>query len=925
MGIGEIVYQILIGPLELFFEVLYTIANRLIGNYGLSIIVLSLIMNFLVLPIYQRADRMQEEQRDIEAKLHDGIEHIRKTFKGDERMMMLQTYYRQNDYKPTDVIKGSISLFLEIPFFIAAYRFLSHLGCLQGVSFGPIPDLGAPDGMIPFFGDLHLNLLPIIMTVTNVISAAIYTRGFPRKTKIQLYGMAAFFLVFLYASPAGLVFYWTLNNVFSLIKNVFYKLKHPKRVLAVMSAIAGIIFLVVGGMQLQPTLKRNLFLIGVGILLELPILFGLFRKKISIRLPANSLKPNKAVFLSGSLFLTVLIGLMIPSTFVKASPLEFIDVSNYLNPIWYVVSALCLSVGFFLVWLRVFYWLAADKGKCIFDRLVWAAGVVALVDYLLFGRNLGIISSDLVYENGLHFARKDQMLNLLLVIVIIIVVFLLLSKWQNHLKGILFAVVIAVAGLSLYNVNGIRAAISDASDIIANSTEQANWNLSQNGKNVIVIMADRAMGEYTPYIFNEKPELKEQFAGFIYYGNTMSYGGHTNFGSPALYGGYEYTPYEMNLRDEELLVDKQNEALKVMPVLFDQNGYEVTVCDPSYAGYSWVPDLSIYDEYPNIDAYITNGNFTDPATKAEQLKSTKRNFFCFSIMKSMPLFTQSVLYSNGSYNAGEKSKDELVYDTQEITGLYTAEGVTTKFMNTYNVLSSLPDITNIKEDETNTFLMMSNDTTHTPIMLQEPEYEPAMHIDNTEYEKEHADRFMLNGRTLEMDDELQVTSYQCNMAAYIQLGKWFDYMRENGVYDNTRIIIVADHGYETAQLEEFLLDGDPIEDLEYYYPLLMVKDFDSTEFKTSDEFMTNGDVPTIATDELITDPVNPFTGKAITSDAKQADELYVNASHIWDSTENNGKTFLPGRWLSLKNHNIWDINNWEIVQEDSISPLEEIE
>jgi len=92
LGIGEIIYQILIGPLELFFEVLYTIANRMIGNYGLSIIVLSLIMNFLVLPIYQRADRMQEEERDIEAKLHDGIEHIRKTFKGDERMMMLQTY-----------------------------------------------------------------------------------------------------------------------------------------------------------------------------------------------------------------------------------------------------------------------------------------------------------------------------------------------------------------------------------------------------------------------------------------------------------------------------------------------------------------------------------------------------------------------------------------------------------------------------------------------------------------------------------------------------------------------------------------------------------------------------------------------------------------------------------------------------------------
>ena len=53
-------------------------------------------------------------------------------------------------------------------------------------------------------------------------------------------------------------------------------------------------------------------------------------------------------------------------------------------------------------------------------------------------------------------------------------------------------------------------------------------------------------------------------------------------GTPALFGGYEYTPVEMNRRDDELMVDKQNEALKVMPVLFAQNGYQVIVCDPPY-------------------------------------------------------------------------------------------------------------------------------------------------------------------------------------------------------------------------------------------------------------------------------------------------------------------------------------------------------
>ena len=97
MYFGEIIYQILIGPLQLFFEMAYTLAYEIIGNPGLSIIVLSLAMNFLVLPLYKRADAMQEEERLMEQKLSAGVSHIKKTFKGDERMMMLSTYYRLND------------------------------------------------------------------------------------------------------------------------------------------------------------------------------------------------------------------------------------------------------------------------------------------------------------------------------------------------------------------------------------------------------------------------------------------------------------------------------------------------------------------------------------------------------------------------------------------------------------------------------------------------------------------------------------------------------------------------------------------------------------------------------------------------------------------------------------------------------------
>ena len=201
----------------------FTLSYQLTGNPGLSIVFLSLVMNLLVLPLYKRADAMQERARDVEAKLSAGVGHIRKTFTGDERMMILQTYYRQNHYKPTDAMKGSVSLLLEIPFFMAAYQFLSHLSIMEGTPLGPIENLGVPDTLLTI-GGMRIHVLPFVMTGINILSSLLYLKGFPLKSKIQVYAMAAFFLVFLYNSPACLVFYWTLNKLFSLGKNICYRL-----------------------------------------------------------------------------------------------------------------------------------------------------------------------------------------------------------------------------------------------------------------------------------------------------------------------------------------------------------------------------------------------------------------------------------------------------------------------------------------------------------------------------------------------------------------------------------------------------------------------------------------------------------------------------------------------------------------------------
>ena len=538
MSLYTIIETLLIGPLKLIFEIIYVVALRFIGHPGLAIIVLSLVMNILVLPLYKRADAMQEEARDTEAKLRDGIAHIKKTFSGDERMMILQTYYRQNHYSPLSALNGSVSLLLEIPFFMAAYQFLSGLEILDGVSFGPITNLGAPDGLL-VIGGITLNLLPILMTLINVISSAIYLKGFPLKTKIQLYAMALFFLVFLYTSPSCLVFYWTLNNLFSLVKTIFYKLKNPRKVLCVLTSVLGfILFSFTAFVYDTDSIKKRVFLIGIALLLELPLLLPVVRAKLHIQL--KEAIPNRKVFLLGCAFLTVLVGLLIPSNFIAASPQEYVDPSTFHNPLWYVVSSLCLAAGTFLVWMGVFYWLANSRGKAVFDKLIWILCGAMLANYMFFGTKLGVISSTLQYETGVSFSKVEQLVNVLILVVIAAAMYYLATKWRRFAAPVLLTAIIALGGMSIVNLVTIKSSVDEISlDSSSVESTSPHFQLSKSGKNVVVIMLDRAMNEYIPYLFQEKPELEKQFEGFTYYPNTISFGGFTNFGTPPLLRGDE--------------------------------------------------------------------------------------------------------------------------------------------------------------------------------------------------------------------------------------------------------------------------------------------------------------------------------------------------------------------------------------------------
>ena len=892
-------YNLIIKPLITLFEIVYGSANEFLWNYGLSIVALSLAMNFLVLPLYARADAIQAQVNAKEAKLAPWIKKIKENFKGDERYMILSAYYRESGYSVFAQLGNMLPLMLEIPFFIAAYKFLSTYEALQGVSFGPIEDLGSPDALI-CIGSLSINILPILMTVINIISGSIYSKGLPVKAKVQLYGMALIFLVFLYGSPSGLVLYWTLNNLFSLFKNIFYKLKHPRQILASIAGILGVMAVIYGIFFSKSAYythaTHQMIIVITGLLLIMPCALMIWnKKKGNSEKTESGHKSGKAElnYFLAAVYLTLLTGVLIPSAAIASSAEEFISIINPKNPTVYIGTAIVPAIGTFILWMSVFFFLTVKDSRKKFTSFVWSAAMVFTAEYLFFSGKYGTMTAKLIYDREPIFGFKQMMINLLILAAVGVVTFFI-SRYEKIVGTVLAAMILAVTGLGIKNVISINAQYKAYErDITTGSMGSPEIVLSSTGKNVLVIMIDRAIDGYVPYIMNEKPELKEKFDGFTWYPDNISYGSSTIFGAPGLFGGYDFTPEMMNRRSDELLANKHEEALKTLPTLLGEDGYHVTVLDPPYAGYSEIPDLSIYDGIPGVDAYNTR-RFSTGIEQSERIEKIKSgNFFRFGLFCTMPQCVQMVIYDGGCYydqTAGEPDYSEAYYS-----------------------LRMLSEITTVSDEYKGGALIMDNDTAHDSTLLQKPDYTPARYVQNSGY---HSDNELHDdeGNVIYFESNYQEGHYDHNMLAMMVLGDYFDRLRELGVYDNTKIILVSDHGTGLEHLESLMFDNGL--DAEWFNALLMVKDYNATGFTTDKTFMTNADVPAIALEGIIEDPRNPFTGSSIDMSRKQGVQ-HVLFSESWDVMENNGNVFKiggSGQWYEMQG-SVFAGDNWKAIDD----------
>ena len=917
VSVTQILWDVAVQPLVYLIELVFSIFWRFTDIPGIAIVGVSIAVNLLCLPLYRMADDVQEREREKQASMERWVSHIKKHFKGDEQYMMLSAYYYEQGYRPIQALAGSISLLLQIPFFMAAYSYLSNLEMLKGASFLFLHDLGNPDAMFTV-GGFVVNVMPIAMTLLNCASTVIYTRGRPLRDKLQAYLLAGLFLVLLYDSPSGLVFYWTCNQVFSLLKNIFMKvLKDPRTWALVIEqgAVLSAALWLVGTGRIETT---KMVVVGVAVLACFELLWAnawrnRHRGASEGFGPKVTGKTMTTQFLLAALAMTLLLGILIPSAVMADSPTEFLDTQNLSNPLGYLVHATGVWAGVFVIWFGIFFFLTPKKDRgayCLTSLLLVG---IFLVDYFMFGSGLGVISTTLVYDKPLQYDLGTQVLNLAAVAAAVAALYGVWRFKNQLVVPILTVVTLSIAALSVPNLLTVNDAYREVSELVAkddsalvdeSGTPRKIFHLSKTERNVVVLFLDRAISGYLPYIMAERPELTDKFDGFVYYPNTISYGSSTNVGSPPLYGGYEYTPTAINARDDVPLSDKHNEALLVLPTLLSRAGYATTVINPPYAGsYANIPDLSIYDNLKDTEAYDVRGHYTSLLRTQYGItggRDMDRTFVMHGLFKAVPVFLRGIVYNDGNYLSTE-----------------TANPPHNAFQSHYAVLELLPELSEVKAGAPG-FVQMCNETTHEPDILQLPDYTPSDYTDNEGLED--MGRFTLNGRTMLVDQDpdltyLRLSHYHVNIAALLKVGEWFDWMREQGVYDNTRIIIVSDHGRGLEQFEGWEIDK--YMNIENVNPLFMVKDFDAHGFTTSDEFMTNADVPTMALEGIVDNPTNPATGVAITSDEKTAHDQIITGSRHWNTGRYRGTTFdtSDAPWYSVHD-DIFDLSNWKRLEGD---------
>lgn len=213
---------------------LLTYFHALLGNFGLAILMLTVVLKLLLFPL---ANKSYVSMHHLK-RLQPQIVELKDRYKNDKVGMnkAVMELYREEKVNP---MAGCLPLLIQIPVFFALYKVLFITIEMRHAPFyGWITDLSAPDptsifnlfGLLPFTPPhmLMIGVWPLIMCFTMWLQQKMNPQpADPVQAKVMK--MLPFIFLFLFATfPAGLVIYWAWNNILSILQQWVITRRLPK-------------------------------------------------------------------------------------------------------------------------------------------------------------------------------------------------------------------------------------------------------------------------------------------------------------------------------------------------------------------------------------------------------------------------------------------------------------------------------------------------------------------------------------------------------------------------------------------------------------------------------------------------------------------------------------------------------------------------
>ena len=225
--------------LETFLKFLMEFFYKLIPNWGVSIILMTILLKVAMFPLTKKSSVSTLKMQELQPR----IKEIQDKYKNNPEKMNAEMgkFYKEAGYNP---LSGCLPLLIQFPLIFAMFNLFNNYFEFRGAMFIPgwIPDLSVGDSIyifpptIPLIGGSALRLLPIIyvasqLLFTKITQTASANAAGGNSMKLMMYGMPLFFFFMFYSAPAGLLLYWTVSNFLQLIQQMFInKMMHAKRV-----------------------------------------------------------------------------------------------------------------------------------------------------------------------------------------------------------------------------------------------------------------------------------------------------------------------------------------------------------------------------------------------------------------------------------------------------------------------------------------------------------------------------------------------------------------------------------------------------------------------------------------------------------------------------------------------------------------------